>query len=487
MARPRIFWILILTGVSLIGILAAPAPGQTLGLGEEEPPSVGGAMTGAILPIAILLGLLALYGTAYMPGALFAAYLLVPFYKGALQAYSPVDLTSLLALLNAIQVVPLLLARRRQRISLVGIGLWIGMALLVLGGVLYAPDYSLALSHAVSYWALVLLPILPAAWRVGSDPRQVRAFLWTFLIMGVLTVVLGLLSVSGAERLVVLNMNTIQVSRAALLVPIVGVAFALRSLGSIGRLAMAGLIPAALLVALASGSRGPLFAFVLMAVFAGVRYLARPHAFNWRRTGGIAGLALASVVVVSLAAPELPLISIGRFTRLGDFVQGNLAADSGASKGDTSAQGRLKLYGQAVMMFGDQPLLGAGTSGFQAFSLRLLGEKEADRHPHNALLQVAAEFGMVGLAVFVSLLGIALMRRLPGGSAGPWAGAVRIVFIFFLLNAMLSGNIFSDRMTLGLLALLLLIDAPGPAAAAPEPLDTPLRVDERQSAPSKAS
>ena len=50
-----------------------------------------------------------------------------------------------------------------------------------------------------------------------------------------------------------------------------------------------------------------------------------------------------------------------------------------------------------------------------------------------------------------------MTRRLP--SEGPWR-AVRILFLFYLLNAMVSGDIFSDRETWGLLLLVLLIEVP---------------------------
>ncbi len=410
--------------------------------------------TGPLPVVLLIAGVLAPILVIFRPGVLFAAYLLVAFYKGALQGYSPVDITVLFALLNALQIVPVILDRRPRGVSRAGALLWLALALLVLGGVLYAPDQDLALRRAGTYWALVLLPILPAALRVGSEPRYVREFLWTFFAMGAVTVALGLVQLSATDRLVVLGMNTIQVSRAALLVPLLGATFVLRERVPVLRPVTIALIPAAVVIALASGSRGPILVLVALGVLGAIRSFARPKMVNWRYAGAIAGLALASIVVLWLAAPDLPTLSVRQFANFADFVQGGLAG--GASVGDTSSQTRVKLFGLAVSLFEGQPVLGVGTAGFEALSPRLLGPANGLAYPHNAVLQFAAEFGLVGVALFTSLILLALTRRLPPGSYGR---AVRVLFLFFLLNAMVSGDIFSDRETWGLLLLVLLADS----------------------------
>jgi hypothetical protein len=43
--------------------------------------------------------------------------------------------------------------------------------------------------------------------------------------------------------------------------------------------------------------------------------------------------------------------------------------------------------------------------------------------------------------------------------------ALRALFLFYILNAMVSGDIFTDRETLGLLFLILAIEAPATVAA----------------------
>ncbi len=416
---------------------------------------------------------------AVAPGIPLAAYVLIPFYKGAVQSYSPIDITIVLAAINALQLIPLAMDRRPRRVSRVGVALWAGTALLVLGGILYAPDQNLALNRATGFWALVFLPTLPAAARVASSPRYVRQFLWTILGMGCLMTIVGLGALAGAHTtggapLEVLGTSTISVGRAALLVPLLGVVFALREGQPLARVTTAMLAPAALLVALASGSRGPLLFLVIMAGLGLAWHLARRRAIQWRHVSLIAGLALASLLVVSLAATLLPGQSLQRFTRFGAFVQSVFSADTTTYGGDTSSEARVTLFGLAVTLFEQKPIAGSGTASYEALSPRYLGPSAADQYPHNSVLQIGAEFGLIGLALFAGLVALALTRGLP--TTGP-SGAVRVTFVFFLLNSLVSGDVFQDRMLWVLALLLLLVPLPEPdiagptygADAAPEP------------------
>src|ERR1035437_7314751 len=61
------------------------------------------AVANPVVGALVIVAALGLLGSAYAPGLVLAAYLFVGFYKGALQAYSPVDLTVLLALMSGLQ------------------------------------------------------------------------------------------------------------------------------------------------------------------------------------------------------------------------------------------------------------------------------------------------------------------------------------------------------------------------------------------------
>ena len=432
-------------------------------------------IAGPVLAVILTMGFILVWAAVAMPGFLLAVFLLIPFYKGALQPYLPIDITIVLAAANVLQIIPVLFVGRPVGISRAGVTLWIALGALVLAGTLYAPDEGLALSAAITFWALLTLPLLAAGLRVGSDPRLVRQFLWSFFGMGVITVLLGLAQMSRADRLVVLGMDTIQVSVAALFVPLLGVSFVLLEGRPSVRAATILLIPAAFIVALASGSRGPLLMLLVLAGLVGLRQLMRRRAVNRRLIAAVAGAVVTTVVLLVSAAALLPALSIERFTLFGSFVASLLAGDPLASTGDTSSEARVRLFSLATTIFTDHPLLGVGPTGFQVLSPRYVGPYLADRYPHNALLQFAAEFGLVGVTLFVVIVAFAITRRIPPGSAW-WS--VRIGFVFFLLNSMLSGDVLEDRMLWGFLLLLLL--------ARVVPRDVPFDAS-RDSSPIRAS
>lgn len=418
------------------------------------------SVAGPVVAILVAGAIVGIYAMVAAPGLLFAAYLLIPFYKGALQPYLPVDLTLLLGAVNAAQLIPVILERRRRDVSGVGLALWIAFAGLVVAGILYAPDPTLAITAAGKFLALVTLPLMLGALRVASDPRFVRQVIWSFLAIGVVAVIIGILNLSSVDRLIVLGMNTIQVAVAAMLVPLVTIAFVVGDGRGIVRTATVLLVPVALVVAIATGSRGPILTLVVMGLVAGIAALARGRRINRRVLLAIGAIVGGSTVALILAAAFLPSLSTSRFVLLLDFVQGMLGGNPLAAGGDTSSETRLHLFGAAIAIFGDHPIIGAGTAGFASLSSSYAGAYFTDRYPHNAVLQIAAEYGVVGLAVFTALALAALRRRVPAANG---AAALQVVFTYLLLNAMLSGDILEDRMTLGLLVLLLVVDRARPA------------------------
>ena len=426
-------------------------------------------LVGPSITILLGLGVVVALVAAFMPGVLLAIFMLSGIYKAAIQPSSPVDITLVLAGLCALQVVPVLRRREPLRISWIGLALMTAVGVLYLLGVLYAPNQETALRFAATYWVFVLFAEVPAALRVGSEPRYLRQFLWSLFALGIPMVIFGLPLVSDSQRLTEFGASTIEVSRAALLVPLVGVTFVLHERGLLLRALTLLLIPAAIVVAIASGSRGPLFALAIIAALGLARVLVRPRSVDWRAVSVIAALVVASVVVLSVVGGSLPDVATSRFALFGDFVTRVLNGDLDSTMADTSSGRRVALFGLAFSMFQDRPILGFGTGGFATLMPWYLGPPY-ESWPHNAVLQFAAEFGIIGVALFGSLVVLAFVRWLPPGSLG---SAVRIAFLFFLLNAMVSDDIYGSRPTWGLLALVLLIDVPQRLADVRAPMRVP--------------
>jgi O-antigen ligase len=389
------------------------------------------------------------------PGASLAAYLFLPFYKASLGPLSPVDLTPVLAMGAAVQVIPFLAGRHRYLGSRAGLVLWVALSAAILAGVLWAVQQQIAVDRAAFWWILILFPSL-AALRIASKPGLIDQFVSAGFAIGVVITVLGIPGMFGAGRLSVGGENTLQTGAITLIVALVSIFWTLRVAPAWARPLAAILIVVAMIESIASGSRGPLLAFLVALGFGVVGRLRNGRPLS-RRDGGLAVLAIAAVGGLVVAVSRLPAQSIDRLLLLGGLV------GPGGSAG-SSIDTRVDLYSLATWMFTQSPLIGHGTGSFAAYTTTRAG-LQVYAYPHNDLLQLAAELGVVGAAMFVALVGIGMLRRIPETPA--WI-TVRILLVFMLVLGMTSGDIYGDRLMWGLLVLV--VSAPvirGTADGAP--------------------
>jgi O-antigen ligase len=405
-----------------------------------------------LLAVAVFAAAIGLAATFLLPGVVFCIYLLIPYYKGELQQYSPIDLTVALAALTSLQAITLLIDRKSIRMPTLALALWLALAALILIGVLYARDVDLALARAINWLALVAVPIAIGAIRVSSRPAYVRQLLWTWFAVGAVVVIIGLLRLSSAERLEVLGANTIATATAALLVPVLGAAFVVPQGHPIRSILAVVLMPAAFIVALGTGSRGPLLVVVILAILGFVMLLPRMGSGHRRLLIVVAPiLIVASIGVGAVAASSLPGESLERFSSFAAFVESLSSGRIDAAAGDNSSEIRVALFTLAITLFLQHPILGVGTAGFAILSVQRLSPVEADVYPHNSLLQFAAEYGLVGVALFAVIVAAALIRP----AAGREAMVVKLLVVYYLLVGMTTGNVFDDRALWGVIMLAL--------------------------------
>jgi O-antigen ligase len=424
-------------GLWAVGIIVVVLAGIFAG-------ALGPAGVAAVAAVAI-----AALAAVRWPGVVFAAYLLLPWYKGFANPYVPVDLTVALAVVNGAQVIWIVQGgwRHLRRDSLI---VWLSLTLVVVAGVAWAPGLDESVPRAVQWVALIVLPSF-AAVRIASDPRYVRETVATIAGLGILVLALAIPRIGGAARLVVLEQNTIQVAIAALFVPMIAVAYAGMRRRLVG-LALAIVVPLSLIVAVASGSRGPPLAASATAIGAFGVHLARGGKVDRRAVVLTVGVGVG-VAIAFLAIGTLPEAATLRFSALGEYV-----LDPAGATVDTSAGVRVDLFGAALRMFAERPIIGNGTGSFASFAAGTVGLTDLP-YPHNIVLQVGADFGLLGLGLVALLVASALFRRIP---ADPSWVAVRLLFAFLFLESLVSGDFYSDRMLWALLVLLVLAPSPDP-------------------------
>ncbi len=169
---------------------------------------------------------------------------------------------------------------------------------------------------------------------------------------------------------------------------------------------------------LQSGSRGPLFAAGLAILATFVLSPSRPS------TVSLAGLASLLIIATYFAFNLAPVYSQ---QRLASLVGGHL---------DSSSSARLVLYQEAWQSLQVAPL-GTGWGGFAP-------EAGGLTYPHNIILEVLAEDGLIWGTFFVSWLiwEVTRARRLAWNFSG---SAIFGAFVYMLLNSLVSGDINDNR------------------------------------------
>ena len=363
----------------------------------------------------------------------------------------PVDLTLLGAVL-----VGLLIAVELVRSSFAlppGVGAVVGLWTTFLLGVFLAGDTDYSTTKVERLFTLTLLSALGALFLLRTPRRQV-VWLWSLVLVGAVVLLTTLVApdqtLLEAGRLAAEGSNTIATGRvagAAAIILAVGAATKLvpRVLGTLGVvLCVAAMI--------ATGSRGPLVAAIVAIV---VVVLLRPGTFVARTRR----LVLSALAIVLGGAAIVTYGSSGAgFTRIAALLGGTQ---------DDSTDARVYLAQQSLRVLASDPLgIGWGDlpsrlpdSGFGDSAIQL-------KYAHDLLLEVGVESGWIAGLALIAFIVVALIR-LKRASGGPLGATMLAVTVFFLVNALVSGDVNDNRMAFAALAVAWVVPL-ATAPAAPE-------------------
>ena len=394
-------------------VLVAIAVG--LAVGRLEAPAF--ALAGLVVLGAALL--LAVSGA---PEAVLVVFLFSGSFKTVLPGF--VDFTLLSA---ALTLVAMLVVVRRSGWRPVPLSVW-GFA--VLAVVLFvgtigsaAPTYGL--DKATRFTTFGLLVVLLAL-NLLRDEGLLRRFAAALAAAGTIMAGAALLgAVAGGQgvRLTALGSDTIALGRAAAIGFIAWLILALwRAVG--WPVAAAGMAVCAVGL-IGSGSRAPLSGLVLaVCLVIAVRALGS----GGKRGRAVVGL-LVLVAAAAVALSVAPQASLGRYAAL-------LGGGPGENLGV-----RAGLYESAGAEFLDNPVVGVGTGGFAALGT-------GHPYPHNSVLELASENGLVGVVIWIALVGLAFVRALPRMVRAPglWSDVVAAGLVLGFVNAMFSSDLNGHRM-----------------------------------------
>ncbi|MCP5404954.1 MAG: O-antigen ligase family protein [Pseudomonadaceae bacterium] len=168
-----------------------------------------------------------------------------------------------------------------------------------------------------------------------------------------------------------------------------------------------------------AGWAGGMVAVVVFLYMAGRYHKLVVHARHW--------LSVALVVVAGLGVYAL---AYGP-----EFVLKRLMIVPEGGRGMMS--GRLEVWQSALAHIDDAPLFGVGLMGFR----HLPGA--VDMHPHNWVLQMLLETGLVGTALFVALMGVLLASFVRYAKANLYGVAALASLLAFLTAGLANTSIFN--------------------------------------------
>ena len=186
------------------------------------------------------------------------------------------------------------------------------------------------------------------------------------------------------------------------------------------------------------------------ALIVGVTFAA-VLAWRWRAVAAVA-LVAAVMVPLGIAAPELENVRSGAFA-------------SSALNLDRATSGRFKLMTNGLAIARDNPVLGVGVGGFKKAYVDKLGLKRPPptAASHNTPITVAAETGLVGLALFAWLVVAAVFAAVRAGGVGSSLGTASafaaLGLAAIVVHSQFYDAFFEDPITWQLIALAALTTA----------------------------
>lgn len=196
------------------------------------------------------------------------------------------------------------------------------------------------------------------------------------------------------------------------------------------------LVPIFAAGALLSGSRGGLLAFIAVLVIAGIPIL-RSMARRTRRWLVGIGIAAAVVLPVLFGAETVAFLE-QRFV-VQTFEQGY-------------SSGRDRIITETIALFNAYPAFGAGLDGY----FGTIGHRSGFEYPHNIILAVLAEGGLIGLLL---LAGVALVSVHALWTARPLSALAMYFTLaagYVAVASMFSGDYYDSRLLWFFLGLAVL-------------------------------
>lgn len=388
-------------------------------------------------------------GAIFSFEALFALLLFAGVFKNDPRlAWVPVDLT-LLLLVGTVVYAAVIIAASRGRAAegtYAFLALFAVFLIYATASLTWTPGREYAQAKAAYLWAVVFLPVLVSSIIIADDPDRLRRFLGAMAVMSLAVGIIIVITFVRDRSNTFIRVLGGEYLGAGRMLGLGALLFYFHVLFGRTRRAVAVYLAIFLVLAalqLVMGGRGPLVALILsLPIPFGFGVIIKQDDVRLRRFA-LAVLAVLAAVVAALGyflVTNAELFTLRRVLLL-------FGSDIGAS-----ASTRLTHYAQAFAAWKEHPLFGWGLGSYPIIA----GVADHKYHPHNLVLEVLCELGLVGL-VLLAIAAVGALRwgaRIIRGTGSEQAIAVFTLLTFCTLNAMISNDITENRLVWVFLALL---------------------------------
>jgi len=363
-------------------------------------------------------------------------------------AWVPIDLTLLFLALSLLSAATLFILGkvRVTRATFWGVLLYLTFSAWIGFTLIWAPASAYAVDKVLLILTLVFWAYAAPALIIASEPERVLRFYFLLVLASVWLAVESWVTYLAAgstepELKRILGGSYLGVGRVlGIAVDILIVGFLLER-RFLRRMGFASLIVWFLLTLLVIGGRGPFLATVASVLIAFVLFSANSLGSLFKSIFRLAFVLFALGAFSLMISSFLSLTTLHRLEILLEEPEGG-----------TSAQGRLERIGGALRQISEAPVFGQGVGSFYWY----YGDPTLTRdYPHNIILELWAETGMVGLFLFFLLVFHAVRKtKWAKLSQAPMHFVAILLLVNTFLNAMVSGDVPDNRLLFVALGLI---------------------------------